>query len=59
MSRFVLSFKLSTPLEVDFCIQALQEALKVGTPRVFNSDQGSWVHRPSLSETLRGEGYPD
>ena len=41
MSRFVLSFKLSTTLEVDFCIQALQEALKVGTPRIFNSDQGS------------------
>ena len=41
MSRFVLSFKLSTTLEVDFCIQALERALEVGTPKIFNSDQGS------------------
>jgi len=41
MSRYVLSFKFSTTLEVDFCIQALQEALEMGTPKIFNSDQGS------------------
>ena len=32
MSRYVLSWKLSTTLEVDFCIQALEKALAIGTP---------------------------
>jgi len=41
MSRYVLSWKLSTTLEVDFCIQALEKALAIGTPEIFNSDQGS------------------
>ena len=41
MSRYVLSWRLSTTLEVDFCIQALQRALEVETPEIFNSDQGS------------------
>ena len=33
MSRFILSFKLSTTLEVDFCIRALKRALAIGTPQ--------------------------
>jgi len=41
MSRFVLSFKLSTTLEIDFCVHALEKALTVATPEIFNSDQGS------------------
>ena len=44
MSRFVLSFKLSTTLEVDFCIQVLKRALTIGIPEIFNSDQSSLVH---------------
>jgi len=56
MSRFVLSFKLSTTLEVDFCIQALQEALKVGTPRIFNSDQGSQFTSLAFLKHLEEKG---
>jgi len=41
MSRFILSWELSTTLEVDFCIRALKRALAIGTPEIFNSDQGS------------------
>jgi len=59
MSRYIFSFKLFITLKVSFCIQALQEALEMGTPRIFNSDQGSQFTSLSLSETLRGEGYPD
>ncbi len=41
-SRFVLSWRLSNTLLVDFCIEALQEALtRWGKPKIFNSDQGS------------------
>jgi putative transposase len=39
-SRFVLSWELSNPLDVGFCLVALEGALAVGKPHIFNSDQG-------------------
>ncbi|MDC7243780.1 MAG: IS3 family transposase [Sphaerochaetaceae bacterium] len=40
-SRKVLSWKISTTLDADFCIEALKEALALhGTPAIFNTDQG-------------------
>lgn len=39
-SRFVVSWKLSNTLSTDFCIQAVQNALAVATPKIINSDQG-------------------
>jgi len=56
MSRYILSFKLSTTLEVDFCIQALQEALEMGTPRIFNSDQGSQFTSLAFLKHLEEKG---
>lgn len=41
ISRYVLSWELSTTLEVDFCIRALDKALSIAAPKIFNSDQGS------------------
>ena len=41
-SRKVLSWRLSNSLEVDPCIEALEEAIShYGCPEIFNSDQGS------------------
>ena len=40
-SRYVLSWRLSNTLEVDFCVDALQEALRKGRPDIFNMDQGA------------------
>lgn len=41
-SRYVLSWRLSNTLESDFCVEALEDALRShGNPEVFNSDQGS------------------
>lgn len=40
-SRYVLSWKLSNTLDMDFCLEALREALQMGNPEIFNSDQGS------------------
>ena len=41
-SRYILSWRLSNTLLADFCIDALEEALlRWGTPRIFNTDQGS------------------
>lgn len=40
-SRLVLSWKLSTTMETDFCIEAAEEAIeKYGLPEIANSDQG-------------------
>jgi putative transposase len=50
-SRFVLSWSLSLTMEVDFCIEALQRALRRGRPEIFNSDQGSQF----TSEKFTGE----
>ena len=41
-TRRVLSHRVSITMEVDFCVEALNEALaKHGTPDIFNTDQGS------------------
>jgi putative transposase len=40
-SRYVLSWSLSLTLELDFCVEALCQALRRGRPEIFNSDQGS------------------
>jgi putative transposase len=41
-SRRVLSWRLSITMTVDFCIEAVEEALaKYGKPAIFNTDQGS------------------
>lgn len=41
-SRKVLSWRLSNSLDVDFCCEALNEAIqKYGIPEIFNTDQGS------------------
>jgi putative transposase len=40
-SRYVLSWRLSNTLEGRFCLEALDEALTLGRPEIFNTDQGS------------------
>ena len=41
-TRRILSWRISTGMEVDFCLEAVEEALaKHGRPTVFNTDQGS------------------
>ena len=41
-SRKVLAFRVSNTLATDFCIEALDEALRrYGAPEIFNTDQGS------------------
>jgi putative transposase len=40
-SRYVLSWRLSLTMELDFCVEALKCALRRGQPEIFNSDQGA------------------
>ena len=38
-SRYVLAWRLSNTIDVDFCVRALEEALSKGNPEIFNTDQ--------------------
>ena len=41
-SRRVLAWRVSITMEVDFCLEAVEEALaRHGKPTIFNTDQGS------------------
>jgi putative transposase len=39
-SRYVLTWRLSNTLDGSFCLEMLDEALGLGRPEVFNTDQG-------------------
>jgi len=39
-SRCVLGWRLSNTMDSTFCLDALDEALNYGKPRIFNTDQG-------------------
>jgi putative transposase len=52
-SRYVLSWRLSNTLDVDFCVEALQEALwKYPSPAIFNTDQGSQFTSEAFTQIL-------
>jgi len=52
-SRYVLSWALSATLEARFCREALEAALRLGRPDIFNSDQGAQYTAPEFTATLR------
>src|SRR5437763_6634328 len=39
-SRYVVAWRLSNTLDGSFCLDMLEEALSLGKPEVFNTDQG-------------------
>lgn len=52
-SRKVLSWRISNTMTVDFCLDALEDALtKYGCPEIFNSDQGSQYTSDAFIEAL-------
>ena len=55
-SRYVLSWKLSNTLDADFCVEALEEALKKGKPEIFNTDQGSQFTGEAFTGLLKQHG---
>ena len=40
-SRYVLAWEVSITLDTAFCLNALDRALAIGQPEIFNTDQGS------------------
>jgi putative transposase len=55
-SRHVLSWRLSNTLTGDFCREAVEEALGVGTPEIFNTDQGSQFTAAAFTGRLESAG---
>ena len=56
-TRKVLAHRMSTSMSVDFCIEALEEAIaKYGRPDIFNSDQGSQFTSAEFTGVLKANG---
>ncbi len=55
-SRYVLSWELSVSLDVSFCVSALDDALQIARPEIFNSDQGSQFTSEVFTTRLLEQG---
>ncbi len=55
-SRYVLSWELSNTLNTDFCIDALEKALTLGEPEIFNTDQGCQFTSEAFTTVLKHRG---
>lgn len=52
----VLSHRVSITMEVDFCLETLEEALaRYGKPEIFNTDQGSQFTSQAFTSVLKRE----
>lgn len=52
-TRAVLSWRLSNTCDRFFCIEAMEEAMRLyGTPEIFNTDQGSTFTNPDFTKVL-------
>jgi putative transposase len=56
-SRKVLSFRVSSTMTPDFCVEALEEAIaRFGAPEIMNTDQGSQFTSAAWPDVLQAEG---
>lgn len=51
-SRYVLAWQLSNTLESTFCLEVLQQALQLGRPGIFNTDQGGQFTATAFTSIL-------
>ena len=54
-SRYVLSWELSTTVDKTFCMDALERALRISKPGIFNSDQGPQYTSDEFTTLLKGK----
>jgi putative transposase len=53
-SRKVLSWCISTTLDSEFCVSALEEAIaRYGSPEIFNTDQGRQITSMVFTNVLK------
>jgi putative transposase len=57
--RYVLSWAVSITMDVGFCLEALEQALEVARPDIFNSDQGAQFPSLDFTGRLASSGDPD
>lgn len=56
-SRKVLAWRVSNTLDSDFCVEALEEALRhYGAPEIFNTDQGAQFTSYAFTDVLKDAG---
>lgn len=55
-SRYVVSWRLSNTLDTSFCLATLEEALKLGCPEIFNTDQGAQFTALEFTGRLKQAG---
>jgi len=55
-SRYVLSWSVSITLDTSFCLEALEAALAVAQPEIFNSDQGVQFTSAEFTRRLQSAG---
>jgi len=55
-SRYVLSWELSNSMDASFCVEALKQAMRKGSPEVFNTDQGSQYTSAEFQKQFAGTG---
>src|SRR5437868_1966517 len=55
-SRYVLSWEISITMDTSFCLEALDRALRVTTPEIFNNDQGVQFTSIEFTSRLKAAG---
>jgi len=55
-TRYVLSWAVSITMDVAFCVEALEQALRQGQPEIFNTDQGAQFTSRAFTERLQKGG---
>ena len=55
-SRYVLAWQLSNTLDSRFCLEALHQALLMGQPEIFNTDQGAQFTALDFTACLEAAG---
>jgi len=55
-SRYVLAWELSLTLDTEFCLRALEQALRRRRPTIFNSDQGCQFTSVAFTGVLQQAG---
>jgi putative transposase len=55
-ARYVVSWALSDTLEIGFVVEAVEQALALATPTIWNSDQGSHFTSPQYTARLSAAG---
>jgi putative transposase len=55
-ARYVVSWSLDDTLEMPFVLEAVERALAVATPQIFNSDQGSHFTSPLYTQRVEAAG---